>query len=232
MGVTKPCIHLYPAPSTSNQLHPALSISTQLISTSTQLHLPPPSSLQHPQQYSNQNIARNWVISPNLGRKIQSCPFWLKIGSHGILEVLILNPDLDFRNSDHKIHYGASLGPNRQSCPFCLKIGTHGISRTLIFIPTLVSWNSDPKIYFWANLGPKNQSCPFSLKIGTHGLSRMLIFIPTLVFWISHPKIHFGENFGKKSCQSCPFLSEKLPHMVSWEDANSYSKICFLNFQV
>ena len=70
--------------------------STQLISTSTQLHQPPtnsfqspPSSLQHPQQYLNQNIARNWAISPNLGRKIKSYPFWLKIGTHGILEALI-----------------------------------------------------------------------------------------------------------------------------------------------
>ena len=42
----------------------------------TQLHPPPPSSLQQPQQYSNQNTTRNWTISPNLGRKIQSCPFW------------------------------------------------------------------------------------------------------------------------------------------------------------
>ena len=64
---------LYCAPS-STQLHPALSTSTQVISTSTQLHppphssfQPPPSSLQHPQQYLNQNIARNWAISPNLG---------------------------------------------------------------------------------------------------------------------------------------------------------------------
>ena len=49
---------------------------------STQLHLPPPSlfqpppsSLQHPQQYLNQNIARNWDISPNLVQKIKSDPF-------------------------------------------------------------------------------------------------------------------------------------------------------------
>ena len=132
MGVTKPCIHLYPAPSTFNQLHPAPSISTQLISTSTQLHLPPPSSLQHPQQYLNQNIARNWAISPNLGRKIKNCPFWLKIGTHGILEVLIPNPDLDFWNSDPKIHFWANLGPKIQSCPFCLKIGAQSISRMLI----------------------------------------------------------------------------------------------------
>ena len=57
---------------------------------------PPPSSLQHPQRYSNQNIARHWAIFPNLGRKIQSCPSGLKIGTRGILEVLIQNLDLDF----------------------------------------------------------------------------------------------------------------------------------------
>ena len=50
--------------------------------SSTQLHPPPPSSFQsppssllHPQQYLNQNIAHNWAISPNLGRKIKSYPF-------------------------------------------------------------------------------------------------------------------------------------------------------------
>ena len=91
-GITKPCIHLHPAPSTY----------TQLISTSTQLQPPPPSSfqpplssLQHPQQYLNQNIARNWAISPNLGHEIKRCSFWLKIDTHNILEVLIPNPDLD-----------------------------------------------------------------------------------------------------------------------------------------
>ena len=117
-SITKPCTHLYPAPSTSTQLHPAPSTSTQLISTSTQLHppplsstQPPPRSLQHPQQYLNLNIARNRAISPNLGQEIKNCPFWLKIGTHGILEVLILNPDLDFWNSDPKIHFWANLGP-------------------------------------------------------------------------------------------------------------------------
>ena len=101
MYITKTCTHLHPAPSTSTQLHLPSSASTQLISTSTQLHPPipslfqfPPSSLQHPQQYLSQNIARNWAISPNLGQKIKSCPFWLKIGSDGILEVLIPNPNI------------------------------------------------------------------------------------------------------------------------------------------
>ena len=114
MGITKPCIHVNPAPSSSIQLHPAPSTSTRLISTFTQLHLPtpssfqpPPSSLQHPGQYFNQNIVRNWAISPNLCRKIKCFPFWLKIGTHDILQVLIPNPDLYFWNSDAKIQIWA-----------------------------------------------------------------------------------------------------------------------------
>ena len=67
-------------------MHPPLPSSSQ----------PPPSSLEPAQQHLNQNIARNLAISTNLDRKIKSCPFWLKIGTHGILEVLIPNPDLDF----------------------------------------------------------------------------------------------------------------------------------------
>ena len=43
--------------------------------SSTQLHPPPPSSLLHPQQYLNQNIAHNWAISPNLEQKIKVVHF-------------------------------------------------------------------------------------------------------------------------------------------------------------
>ena len=207
-GITKPFTQLHPPPLSSFQ--------------------PPPSSLQHPQQYLNQNIARNWAISPNLGRKIKSCPFWLKIGTHGILEVLIPNPDLDFWNSDPKIHFWANLGSKSQSCPFCLKIGTHGISRMLILIPTLIFWNANPKTNFWVNLGQKSQSCAFCLKIGTHGISRMLILIPTLVFWIFNSKFLFEQIWAKKV---------KVVRFENWqawylEDANSDSNISFLNFRL
>ena len=122
---------------TSTQLHPPPPNFIQLHPPPPSSFQPPPSSLQHPQQYLNQNIARNWAIFPNLGQKIKSCPFWLKIGTHGILEVLIPNPDLDFWNSDLKIHFWANLGPKIQCCPFCLKIGTHSISRMLIPNPDL-----------------------------------------------------------------------------------------------
>ena len=209
---------LHLAPSTSTQLHPPLPSSFQ----------PPPSSLQHPQQYLDQNIARNWAISPNLGQKIKSCPFWLKIGTHGILEVLIPNPDLDFWNFDPKIHFWANLGPKIQSCPFCLKIGAHSISRMLIPNPDLDFWNFDPKIHFWANLDPKIQSCPFCLKIGTHGISRMLILIPTLVFWISNKNPILGKFKPKKSALS--ILPENW-HTWYLEDTDSFFNTSFLNFK-
>ena len=120
--------------------------------SSTQLHPSPPSSFEprlssthvHPAHFSLHaalcNTLNNiWtkilhVIGQfpqkNFPRKIKSCPFWLKIGPHGILEVLIPKPDLDFWNSDPKIW--ANLDPKIQSCPFCLKVGAHSISRMLI----------------------------------------------------------------------------------------------------
>ena len=70
---------------------------------------PPPSSLQHPRHYLNQNITFNWAFSPNLGGKIQSCPFCLKIDQYGILEVLIPNPNLDFWYSHLKVYFCANL---------------------------------------------------------------------------------------------------------------------------
>ena len=159
----------------------------------------------------NQNIARNWTISPNSGRKIKSFRFSLNIGLHGILEVLIPNPDLDFRNSDPKIHFWANLGPKIQSRPFCLKIGTHSTSRMLI---------PNPDLDFW-NLGPKIQSCPFCLKIGTHGISKMLILIATLVFWISNPNFLFGQIWAKKV---------KVVRF-NWKLAQMISRGCWFLFQ-
>ena len=44
------------------------------------------------------------------GPKIQSCPFCLKIGTHGILKVLIRNLGIEFRNSEAKVLFWANLG--------------------------------------------------------------------------------------------------------------------------
>ena len=80
-----------------------------------------------------------WAISLNLSWKIQSCSIWLKIGTLGILEVLIPNLDVDFWNSNPKILFWAKLGQKSQSCSYCLKIGTRSVSRMLILTPILIS---------------------------------------------------------------------------------------------
>ena len=129
-GIIKTCTHLHSAPASSIHLQSAhFNLHPALCNTLN-------------------NITRNWAISPNLDRKIESCPFWLKISTQDMLDVLILNPDLDFWNSDPKTHFWLNLGQKSQSCAFCLKIGTHGISRMLSLIPTLVFWISNSKFVF------------------------------------------------------------------------------------
>ena len=107
----------------------------------------------------------------NLGPKIQSCPFCLKIGAHYILRILISNPDLDFWNSDSKIHFWVNLDRKSQSCPFFLKIGTHGILTMLILIPTLVFWISDAKSIFGQIWGKKVKVVQFGWTL-VHRVSR------------------------------------------------------------
>ena len=117
-------IHLHPA---HFNLYPAPPSSFQLLV----------SSLQHPHQYLNQNIARNWAISSNL-----RCSFQPNLGSN-------------FWNSNPKIHFWANLGPKIQNCLFCLKIGAHSISRMHILsesrLRILKFWPQNPYLgKFWS----------------------------------------------------------------------------------
>ena len=134
---------MHPPPPTSIHLHPSPPSSFQ----------PPPSSLQHPQQYLNQNIAHNWTVSPNLGQKIKSCPFWLKIGTHGTLEVLIPNPDFDFWNSYPKSIFGQIWAQKVKVVCFVWKL-VHIVSQGCWFrIQTKTFKISTPKSIFgqiWA----------------------------------------------------------------------------------
>ena len=170
----------------------------------------PTSSLQHSQQYSNQNIARNWDTEND---------------THGILEVLIPNADLDFWNSDPKIHFWANLGPKIQSCSLCLKIGAQSVLRMLIPDLELDFLNFDLKIHFLAHLGWKSHSCPVWL---TQSVSTMLILIPTLFFSVSNPK-SFLDKFGPKNLKL--FILTEHWYTGYIEDADSYSDNGFLNFQ-
>ena len=94
----------------------------------------------------------------------------MKIGTHGILEVLIPNPDLEFRNSDPKILFQANLGRKSQSFPFCLKIGTHDILEELILIPDLDFRNPTAKSIFEQIWAEKAKVVCFTLKL-THMVS-------------------------------------------------------------
>ena len=136
---------MHPSPPSSiypNQFHPAPSSPIHLHPAHFRLHL----ALYN--TFDNIWTRILHAISPNLGQKIKSCLFWIKIGTHNILVVLIPNWELDFWNSDAKIHFWTNLDPKIQICPFCLKMGTHSISRMLITNPDLNFWNFDPKLHF------------------------------------------------------------------------------------
>ena len=199
------------------------------MSTSTQLHPPPPSSfqsppssLQHPQQYLNQNIARNWAISPNLGRKIKSCPFWLKIDAHGILEVLIPNPDLDFEILTPKSIFGQIWAQKVKVVRFVRKL-VHIVSQRCWFqIQTYIFEISTPKSIL-GKFGPKK--------------SKLFVWPKSLYTWYLEDadsyfnicflnfelKIQFWPNLGQKS-QIYPFcliisrleMQILIPRLVFW----------------
>ena len=165
------------------------------------MHLSPTSSIYlHPALCKTLNVIRtkifafNWAISPNLGRKIQNCSLWLKTGLHGILEVLIPNPDLNFWNSDPEINFWVNLGRKTKKFPFCLKIETLGYLDDSDFYSEISCLNFQTLIHFCANVDRKIQSCLFCPNICTKSISRMLILIPTLVSQTFNPNFFFWEN--------------------------------------
>ena len=157
--------------------------STQLISASTQLSATP-STLFEPK------YPHHWAISPNLGRKIQSCPSGLKIGTRGILEVLIQNLDLDVSNFNSKIHFWADLGRKNKSGLFYLKTSTNGISRMLILISTYVFWISNPKFILGQIWFKKVKVVRFAWKL-VHMVFWGCWFLFQHYFLNFQPKSHF-----------------------------------------
>ena len=144
-------------------MHPPSPSSTDP-PTSTQLILVSTRISATTSNYTNQNIARYWTISPNLGRKNQSYPFYLKVGKHTLWRfwfwIRFRIRNLDFRSFVHKIRFWANLGQRSQSCLFCL-----------IFVLTSVFWNSKPKSSFWTNLSQKSPIVYFAWKM-TQRVSR------------------------------------------------------------
>ena len=72
--------------------------------------------------------SRLWNSKPeihfwaNLGPKIQSCLFCLKIGAHSISRMQIPNTDLEFWKSDPKIRFWANFGRKSQAVHFFWKL--------------------------------------------------------------------------------------------------------------
>ena len=161
-----------------------------------------------------------------VGRKSQSCAFFLNIGTHGILTMLILIPTYIFWISDPISIFGQIGCQKSQNCSFCLKIGTRVIWSWLILVPTLVLWISRPKFIFGQIWTEKLKAVQFSSNLA-HRMSRRCWFL-FRHFSVSNPKSFF-EQIWVENVKVVHF-EWKLTHM-DLEDADSYSNNSFLNYQ-
>ena len=138
----------------------------------------------------------------NVGPKVQSCLFCLKIGTNGILRMLILIPILVFWISNPNLLFGKIWAKKVKVVRFNWKLA-HMVSWKCRFRSRLRVMKFRPQNLFLGKFGRKSQGCPFFLKIGTHGILTMLILIPTLVYWISNPKSIFGQIWAEKVKAVC-----------------------------
>ena len=172
-----------------------------------------------------------WPQNPFLGKfgaKKSKLSIKLKIDTHGISEVQIPNPNVDFWNSIPKIHFWANLGWKSQSFPFFLKIGTHGISTMLILVPPLVFWISNPKSFFGKIWTEKVKVVQFGWKLA-HRVSRRCWFFCRHYF-SQFPTLNlFLDKFGLKNSQL--FILTKNWHAWYIEDADFYFDNIFLTCQ-
>ena len=157
---------------------------------STQLHLPPPSSIHlHPVLCRIHNIRTKishvtGQFPTNVGRKTLSCPFWLKMGSHGMLEVLIANLGLDFKIANQN-SFSDKFGLKKTKFPMLSEnwYTYIGISRMLIFIPIWVKKvKIGPCVWKWHSWYPNKG----------HSYSDIRFL------WTSNQKFIFGQIWPKK----------------------------------
>ena len=78
----------------------------------------------------------NFLYGQVWAKKVKVVRFKWKLARMVSWKYRFVNPDLDFRNSDPKIHFWANLDWKTQSCPVWLKIGIQSVSTMLILIPT------------------------------------------------------------------------------------------------
>ena len=154
------------------------------------MHSPPPSSIHlhsayfrlHPAPCNSLNVIRTKILHvigqfPQIyTKKIQSYLSRLKIGTHGNLQALIPNLDLDFQNSDPKIHFWPSWGQKSQFCP---------LAWTLAHI---ISWKC------WFQIWSKNFEIP-TPNLGKFGPKNHSLFILIWDLFVFGCTVSFGFIF-------------------------------------
>ena len=130
----------------------------------------------------------------NLTRKIQSCSFWLKIGTRGISRMLIFIPKTVFWIANPKSIFGQIWAENVKAVYFAWNL-----ARSHIHTQYLENVDSYFDISF----------LKFQIWI-----LRMLILILRLVFWITKPKSSFWTNLSRKTW--ILYFVWKLVHRVPW----------------
>ena len=115
---------------------------------------------------------------------------------HDILEVMILNSDLDFENSEVKVYFFAKFSLKKLKLSVLFENGTHDILDELISNLDLDFQNSDPKTYIWTNW-------PETLKV----VRFLLVFFRT-----SNLQSIFGQIWDEKV--KVVRLAQKLANLI------------------
>ena len=131
--------------------------------------------------------------------KIKSCPFCLKNATHGIFEVLIPNPDLDFWNPDLKFCFRANLGQKRQNSSFYLKIDTVVSGRCWFQNYTEIFEIPISRFIFGQIWAERVKNFHFSWKLAYMVSWKKWFENKTLIFKIRVPKLIFGQFWTEKA---------------------------------
>ena len=142
------------------------------------------------------------IFWANLGQKSQSCPFCLKIGTHGISRMLILIPALVLWISNSNSFLG-KFSQKSQGCPFYLKIGTHGIFWMLILIQALVFSNFKPKslgywFLFWDLFFEIPNLNPFFRQIRVRKVEFSILSGSLYTEYLEHVVVRIERNICKQ----------------------------------
>ena len=168
----------------------------------------------------------------NLAWKIQSCPFFLKIGTHGIFMVLILIPTLVFWISDTKFIFGKIWTKKVKVVQFSWKLA-HRVSRRCWFLfrhyfPQLPTLNP-----FLDKFGSKNSKLFILTKNWHTWYIEDADSYSDNSFLKCQPKSIFGQIWAEKVKAVCFVwkLAHTQIHTQYLEDVHSHFDISFLKFQ-